>query len=85
MGLISGLGSFGIGDHFGGCTVLQEGLPRVYGDSILEKLKTCEFHFLQSSNRQRPMLHSEKYKELFTRITRILRGVPSGGSRSGFT
>ena len=26
---------------------LQEGLRRVFGNSVLEKLKTCEFHFLQ--------------------------------------
>ena len=39
---------------------------------MLEKLKTCEFHFLQCTNRQRACLHSEKSKEFFTRVTRTL-------------
>ena len=37
---------------------------------MLEKLKTCEFHFLQCANRQRARLHSEKSQEFFTRVTR---------------
>ena len=56
-------------DEAGG---LQVGLVRVYGSSVLEKLKTCEFHFLQCANRQRARLHSEKSKEFFTRVTRAL-------------
>ena len=56
-------------DEAGG---LQVGLRRVCGSSVLEKLKTCEFHFLQCANRQRAPLHSEKSKEFFTRVTRIL-------------
>ena len=55
-------------DEAGG---LQVGLRRVYGSSVLEKLKTCEFHFLQCTNRQRAGLHSE-LKEFFTRVTRTL-------------
>lgn len=51
---------------------LQVGLVRVYGSSVLEKLKTCEFHFLQCANRQRARLHSGKSKEFFTRVTRAL-------------
>ena len=51
---------------------LQVGLRRVYGDSALEKIKTCEFHFLQCANRQRARLHSDKLKELFTCVTRTL-------------
>ena len=51
---------------------LLEGLRRVYGNSILEKLKTCEIHFLQCSNRQRARLHSEKSIEFFTCMTRTL-------------
>ena len=39
---------------------------------MLEKLKTCEFHFLQCANRQRAPLHSEKSKEFFTCVTRTL-------------
>ena len=54
-------------DEAGG---LLEGLRRVYGNSIVEKLKTCEIHFLQCSNRQRARLHSEKSIEFLTRITR---------------
>ena len=53
-------------DEAGG---LQEGPRRVFGSSVLEKLKTCEFHFLQCANRQRARLHSEKSKEFFTRVT----------------
>ena len=56
-------------DEAGG---LQVGLRRVYGSFVLEKLKTCEFHFLQCANRQRCRLHSEKSKEFFTRVTRTL-------------
>ena len=33
-------------DEAGG---VQEGLRRVYGNPVLEKLKTCEFHFLLSA------------------------------------
>ena len=44
-------------DEAGG---LQEGLRQVNGKSVLEKLKTCEFHFLQCPNRQRARLQSEK-------------------------
>lgn len=51
---------------------LQVGLQRVYGESIQEQLKTCEFHYLQSANRQRSKLHSEKSKDFFTRVTRSL-------------
>ena len=56
-------------DEAGG---LQEGLRRVYGNLVLEKLKMCEFLFLQCANRQRARLHSEKSKEFFTRVTRAL-------------
>ena len=56
-------------DEAGG---LQEGLRRIFGNSVLEKLKTCKFHFLQCANRQRARLHSEKSKEFFTRATRTL-------------
>lgn len=54
-------------DEAGG---LQEGLRRVYGNSVLEKLRMSEFLFLQRTNRQRARLHSEKSKEFFTRVTR---------------
>ena len=37
---------------------LQEGPRKVHGNSVLEKLKTCEFHFSQCANRQRACLHS---------------------------
>ena len=35
-------------DEAGG---LQEGLRKVHENSVLEKLKTCEFHFVQCTNR----------------------------------
>ena len=54
-------------DEAGG---LQEGLRKVHGNSVLEKLKTCEFYFLQCANRQRARLHSKKSKKFFTRVTR---------------
>ena len=56
-------------DEAGG---IQEGLRRVCGEAVLERFKTCEFHHLQCANRQRARLHSDKSKELFTRITRTL-------------
>ncbi len=56
-------------DEAGG---IQEGLRRVYGQAVLERIKTCEFHFLQCANRQRARLHSDKSKEFFTRVTRTL-------------
>ena len=52
-------------DEAGG---LQDGLRKVHGNSVPEKLKTCEFHFLQCANRQRARLQSEKSKKFFTRI-----------------
>ena len=56
-------------DEAGG---LKVGLLRVCESSVLEKLKTCEFHFLQCANRQRARLHSEKSREFFTRVTLAL-------------
>jgi len=60
-------GSGFMADEAGG---LQVGLRRVYGSSVLEKLKICEFHLLQCANRQRTRLHSDKSKDFFTRVTR---------------
>ena len=56
-------------DEAGG---IQEELRRVYGEAVLERFKTCKFHYLQCANRQRARLNSDKPKELFTRITRTL-------------
>ena len=56
-------------DEAGG---LQEGLRQVHGNSVLEKLKTCKFHFSQCANRQRARLHNEKSKKFFTRVTQTL-------------
>ena len=64
-------------DEAGG---LQEGLRRVYGNPVLEKLKTCEFHFLQCANRQRARLHSDKSKEFFTRVTRSMLQAQTSSS-----
>lgn len=41
----------------------QEGITRVYANSVLEKLKTGQFHLLQGRNRQRARLLREKSKE----------------------
>ena len=64
-------------DEAGG---LQEGLRKVHGNSVLEKLKTCEFHFLQCANRQRARLHSKKSKKFFTRVTRTLLQAQTSSS-----
>ena len=64
-------------DEAGG---LQEGLRKVHGNSVLEKLKTCEFHFLQCANRKRARLHSEKSKKFFTRVTRTLLQAQTSSS-----
>ena len=66
-----------VADEAGG---LQEGLRKVYGNPVLEKLKTCEFHFLQCANRQRARLHSDKSKEFFTRVTRSMLQAQTSSS-----
>ena len=33
-----------------GCNI--EGLKRVFGDNVVKRIKTCEFHFKQCRNRQ---------------------------------
>ena len=68
-------------DEAGG---LQEGLRKVNGNSVLEKLKTREFHFLQCANRQRARLHSEKSKKFFTRVTRTSRTLLQAQTSSSY-
>lgn len=45
---------------------IQEGMTKVYANSVLEKLKTGEFHLLQCGNRQQARLRREKAKELLS-------------------
>lgn len=68
-------------DEAGG---LQEGLRKVNGNSVFEKLKTREFHFLQCANRQRARLHSEKSKKFFTRVTRTSRTLLQAQTSSSY-
>lgn len=63
---------------------LQEGLRKINGNSVPEKLKTCEFHFLQCANRQRARLHSEKSKKFFTRVTRTSRTLLQAQTSSSY-
>ena len=63
---------------------LQEGLRKVNGNSVPEKLKTCEFHFLQCANRRRARLHSEKSKKFFTRVTRTSRTLLQAQTSSSY-
>ena len=63
----------GIGDRFspaGFCTDMAtanfNGLVKIYGEEILEKVKGCEFHSRDSINRKASTLgeHSTKFTEI---------------------
>lgn len=64
-------------DEAGG---LQEGLRRVYGNSVLEELKMSEFLSLQCANRQRARLHREKSKALYSFYASTLQAQTSRSS-----
>ena len=49
----------------------MEGLKRVFGQEVLERVKTCEFHFKECQNRQARRFHEEvrrKFKSLSTAL-----------------